>query len=131
MGIAGTQFLSVPCATTTQQWDATIARKRAQRTTAPGTQSATRAPTATARTARRTWTAPRGRPAATGSARSRATTAPQLLQHQHQQQQLKNQQPPTHPVPLSAVQMRNVRKVTSAKMASAKNIAQTMPIVGT
>merc|ERR1712200_65812 len=96
-----------------------------------GMQSATQARTATAQTARRTWTAPRGRPAATGSVRSRATAAPQLLQHQQQQQQLQSQQPPTHPVPLSAVQMRNVRKVTSAKMVSAKNIAQTTLIVGT
>merc|ERR1711971_510548 len=92
------------------QWVATIVRRLAQRTTAR--ESATQAQTACAPTASRTWTAPHGSSAATGSARSPAMATQLRNQqlHQPQPQLLQNQQlPPTHPALRSAAQTTTVR----------------------
>merc|ERR1712141_645800 len=109
---------------TTQKLVATTARRLARQTTAR-TWTATRAPTATAPTARWTATAPQGSSAATGSVHP--PVLPPILRQPRQPRKNQHslQQPPRHLVLQSAAQTTIVRKDSSVRTASARSLAPT------
>merc|ERR1712218_388790 len=93
---------------------AATVRRLAQRTTAR-TWTATRAPTATAPTARWTTTAPQGSSAVIGSVHPHAVPPILRQPRQPRKNQRSHQQPPRHLVLQSAAQTTIVRKDSSAR----------------